>query len=144
MARERTFIMVKPDVGDILSRFEHRGYKLIALKMMQPSRAHFEEHYKDLKTKPFFPSMIDAMCTGPVVAMVFEGKSVVKVGRMMLGATNPLESVPGTIRGDYAIDVGKNICHGSDSVESAEREISHWFPEGVMKYEKMMDKLIYE
>ncbi|KAI9138838.1 nucleoside diphosphate kinase, partial [Paraphysoderma sedebokerense] len=83
------------------------------------------------------------MMMGPVVAMVWEGKNVVKVGRAMLGATNPLDSAPGTIRGDYAIDVGRNICHGSDAVESAEKEIALWFPEGLQKYERATEKLIY-
>ncbi|KAI9011298.1 nucleoside diphosphate kinase [Gaertneriomyces semiglobifer] len=150
MAQERTYIMVKPDgverglVGEIIKRFESRGYKLLALKALQPSREHLEQHYGDLKTKPFFPKLVDYMLSGPVVGMVWAGKEVVKTGRVMLGATNPLASAPGTIRGDYAIDVGKNICHGSDSVESAEKEIGLWFPEGVLSYERSLDKLIYE
>ncbi|KAH3843228.1 hypothetical protein DPMN_116846 [Dreissena polymorpha] len=133
---ERTFIMVKPDgvqrglVGEIMKRFENRGYKLVACKMCRPSQEHLEEHYRDLKSKPFFPGLITYMTSGPVVCMVWEGKEVVKMGRMMLGATNPLESNPGTIRGDFCIDVGRNICHGSDSVESGKRESSHWFKEG--------------
>ena len=84
------------------------------------------------------------MLSGPVVGMVWGGKDVVKTGRKMLGETNPLASAPGTIRGDYCIDVGKNLCHGSDSVESAEKEIGLWFPEGVKSYERGMDRLIYE
>ncbi|KAJ3348382.1 nucleoside diphosphate kinase [Allomyces macrogynus ATCC 38327] len=147
---ERTYIMVKPDgvargiVGEIIKRFEQRGFKLAALKLAQPTQAHLEEHYKDLKGKGFFPGLIKYMLSGPVVAMVWEGKAVVKTGRVMLGATNPLDSAPGTIRGDFCIDVGRNICHGSDSVESAEREIALWFPEGVAKYERVVEKLIYE
>ncbi|TPX67509.1 nucleoside-diphosphate kinase [Spizellomyces sp. 'palustris'] len=150
MAQERTYIMVKPDgverglVGEIIKRFENRGFKLLALKAVQPSRDHLEKHYADLSSKPFFPKLVDYMLSGPVVGMVWAGKEVVKTGRVMLGATNPLASAPGTIRGDYAIDVGKNICHGSDAVESAEKEIALWFPEGVLNYERSLDKLIYE
>merc|ERR1712179_26285 len=130
---ERTFIMVKPDgvqrglVGEIMKRFEARGYKLVACKMCTPSKEHLEKHYADLSSKGFFTGLIKYMNSGPVVAMVWEGKEVVKMGRMMLGATNPLESNPGTIRGDFCIDVGRNICHGSDAVESAQKEIDLWF-----------------
>ena len=133
MAAERTYIMVKPDgvqrgiVSDIISRFEKRGYQLVALKLTKPPRSLLEEHYSSLKSKPFFPKLMDYMTSGPVVAMVWQGKDVVATGRKMLGATNPLESAPGTIRGDFCIEVGRNICHGSDSVESAEREIGLWF-----------------
>lgn len=111
---ERTYIMVKPDgvqrglVGEIIKRFEQRGFQLLAMQMMQPNRELLEEHYKDLKGKGFFPSLIKYMESGPVVAMVWAGKSVVKTGRMMLGATNPLDSAPGTIRGDFCID-GKHM-----------------------------------
>ncbi|KAJ3005262.1 nucleoside diphosphate kinase [Thoreauomyces humboldtii] len=150
MSTERTYIMIKPDgverglVGEIIKRFENRGFKLLALKALQPTRAHLEEHYGDLKTKAFFPSLIEYMLSGPVVGMVWAGKNVVKTGRVMLGATNPQDSAPGTIRGDFAIITGRNICHGSDAVESAEAEIKLWFPEGVLDYTKHMDKLIYE
>lgn len=112
--------------------------------MTRPSQAHLEEHYSDLKSKGFFGGLIKYMCSGPVVAMVWQGKSVVKTGRMMLGETNPLNSLPGTIRGDYCIDVGRNIAHGSDSVESAEKEIKLWFPEGVNAYARTLDAQIYE
>ncbi|KAI9175836.1 nucleoside diphosphate kinase Ndk1 [Blastocladiella emersonii ATCC 22665] len=150
MATERTYIMVKPDgvarglVGEIIKRFETRGFKLAALKMVTPTQAHLEEHYADLKAKAFFPGLIKYMTSGPVVAMVWVGKDVVRTGRVMLGATNPRDSAPGTIRGDFAIDVGRNICHGSDAVESAEKEIALWFPEGVNTYTKVIDSLIYE
>ncbi|KAJ3036270.1 nucleoside diphosphate kinase [Rhizophlyctis rosea] len=150
MSRERTYIMVKPDgverglVGEIIKRFEAKGYKLQGLQALQPSKQLLEQHYGDLKDKPFFPKLINYMLSGPVVGMVWEGKDVVRVGRVMLGATNPLASAPGTIRGDFAIDVGKNICHGSDSVESAEKEIALWFPNGTLQYERSVDKLIYE
>ncbi|KAG0174926.1 nucleoside diphosphate kinase [Apophysomyces sp. BC1034] len=149
---ERTYIMVKPDgvergiVGEIIKRFEQRGYQLLALELLHPTKEHLEEHYQDLKGKGFFPSLIEYMSSGPVVGMVWAGKDVVKVGRKMLGETNPLASAPGTIRGDFCIEVGRNICHGSDAVESAEREIALWFPRGVKSYErsKSLHSLIYE
>eukprot|EP00607_Mallomonas_marina_P002392 CAMPEP_0182428872 /NCGR_PEP_ID=MMETSP1167-20130531/24320_1 /TAXON_ID=2988 /ORGANISM="Mallomonas Sp, Strain CCMP3275" /LENGTH=184 /DNA_ID=CAMNT_0024612055 /DNA_START=53 /DNA_END=607 /DNA_ORIENTATION=+ len=150
MAQERTYIMIKPDgvqrrvVGDILHRFEAKGYQLKALKLTMPTQELLEEHYRDLKEKPFFPKLMSYMTSGPVVAMVWEGKNVVATGRKMLGATNPLESNPGTIRGDFGIDVGRNICHGSDSVESAEREIGLWFKEGVIDYKDHSFEWIYE
>merc|ERR1711920_1075764 len=133
--RERTFIMLKPDavqrglVGEIIKRFEQKGFKLVAMKMMHASVEHLEEHYADLAGKKFFPGLIKYMCSGPVVPMVWEGLDVVKTGRVMLGATNPADSAPGTIRGDYCIHVGRNICHGSDAVESANKEIALWFNE---------------
>jgi len=133
MATEQTFIMVKPDgvqrglSGEIIKRFEQRGYQLVACKLTHASVEHLEEHYADLKGKGFFPGLIKYMNSGPVLAMVWQGKDVVKQGRVILGATNPLASAPGTIRGDFAIDVGRNVCHGSDAVESAQKEIALWF-----------------
>merc|ERR1719424_2210780 len=117
---ERTFIAVKPDgvqralVGDIIARFEKRGYKLVALKMVTPSKKFAEAHYADLNKKKFFNSLTDFFSSGPVVAMVWEGEDAVRYGRVLLGATNPADSAPGTIRGDFCINVGRNICHGSD------------------------------
>eukprot|EP00937_MAST-01D_sp_MAST-1D-sp2_P001234 g1234.t1 len=134
---ERTYIMVKPDgvqrglVGGVVARFEAKGFRLLALRQMAPSRAHLERHYADLASKPFFPGLIDYMASGPVVAMVWAGDGVVAEGRKMLGATKPSESEMGTIRGDYCIDIGRNVCHGSDSTESADHEIQLWFPEGL-------------
>ncbi|KAJ3103322.1 hypothetical protein HDU97_010227 [Phlyctochytrium planicorne] len=133
---------VKPDgvqrglVGEIIKRFENKGFQLVALKLAAPGRTHLEEHYKDLRDKKFFAGLVDYMSSGPVVAMVWSGKNVVKAGRVLLGETNPLASLPGTIRGDFAIDIGRNICHGSDAVDSAEREIALWFPEGTLNYSK--------
>ena len=150
MPREQTYIMVKPDgvqrglVGNIIARFEKKGFKLVALKMVSPSKTHLETHYSDLSSKGFFAGLIKYMSMGPVVAMVWEGDNVVKTGRVMLGATNPRVSAPGTIRGDLCIDVGRNICHGSDSVESAKKEIALWFPEGVQDYESCSSKWVYE
>lgn len=116
-------------VGNIISRFEQKGYKLVAMKTKQADTELLEKHYKDLVKKPFFPRLRDYMLSGPVVCMVWEGKEAVSTGRRMLGATNPLESAPGTIRGDYCLEVGRNICHGSDSVENSQREIELWFDE---------------
>ena len=110
---------------------------------MHPTQQHLEEHYSDLKSKSFFPRLLAYMLSGPVCAMVWEGKGAVKTGRVLLGETNPLQSLPGTIRGDFCLDVGKNLCHGSDAVESAEKEIQLWFGE-VKSYERKLDRLIYE
>ncbi|KAK6858514.1 nucleoside diphosphate kinase, partial [Apiospora arundinis] len=151
MSTERTFIAIKPDgvqrglVGPILSRFENRGYKLVAIKLMTPGKAHLEKHYADLAGKPFFPGLIEYMNSGPICAMVWEGRDAVKTGRVLLGATNPLASAPGTIRGDFAIDVGRNVCHGSDSVENAEKEIALWFkPEDLVSYKSATFDWVYE
>lgn len=109
MSNEQTYIMIKPDgvqrglVGKIIQRFEDRGYQLVAMKLVQAGEDHLEKHYKDLKGKPFFPGLIKYMASGPVVAMVWQGKDVVKQGRALLGATNPLASAPGTIRGDLYV-----------------------------------------
>lgn len=125
--------MIKPDgvqrglVGKIIARFEEKGFKLVGLKLAQPTKEQFEVHYSDLKEKPFFPGLLSYMMLGPVCQMVWEGSNVVATGRKMLGATKPFDSNPGTIRGDFAIDVGRNIIHGSDSVESANKEIGIWF-----------------
>merc|ERR1711894_701064 len=130
---ERTFIMIKPDgvqrglVGDIIKRFEQKGFKLVAIRMMAPGEAHLKEHYADLAARSFFPGLVKYMASGPVVAMAWEGENAVKTGRVMLGETNPRDSKPGTIRGDYCITVGRNIIHGSDAVESANHEIGLWF-----------------
>jgi len=133
MPAERTFIMIKPDgvqrglVGQIVQRFEDKGFKLVAMKMTTASEDHLKQHYADLAGLKFFPGLVKYMASGPVVAMVWEGEGAVKTGRKMLGATKPAESDPGTIRGDFCIQVGRNICHGSDAVESAQKEIKLWF-----------------
>ncbi|WVO13845.1 nucleoside diphosphate kinase [Cryptococcus depauperatus] len=147
---EQTYIMIKPDgvqrglVGKIISRFEKRGFKLSALKLCTPSEVHLKKHYSDLSSKPFFPRLIDYMMSGPVVCMVWEGLDAVRTGRVMLGATNPLDSVPGTIRGDLALQVGMNVCHGSDSVENAQKEVALWFPEGINQYKLDAQAWLYE
>ncbi|KAF2677650.1 nucleoside diphosphate kinase [Lentithecium fluviatile CBS 122367] len=140
---EQTFIAIKPDgvqrglIGPIISRFENRGFKLAAIKLLTPTKEHLEKHYADLSDKPFFPGLIAYMGSGPVCAMVWEGRDAVKTGRAILGATNPLASAPGTIRGDFAIDVGRNVCHGSDSVENAKKEIALWFQDGEVQSWKL-------
>ena len=148
---ERTFIMIKPDgvqrglIGPIIERFEKRGYKLNALKLFSPTKQLLEEHYAEHQGKGFFNDLVNYMLMGPVVCMIWEGLDIVKTGRKMLGATKPLNSEHGTIRGDFSIETGRNIVHGSDSVESAEREIKLWFKEDeIQKYKRDTDKWIYE
>ncbi len=147
---ERTYIMIKPDgvqrglIGQIIARFEAKGFHLQALKLASPSREHLEQHYADLSSRGFFKGLVDYMMSGPVCCMVWEGENAVKTGRTMLGATKPSESAPGTIRGDLCIQVGRNICHGSDSVENAEKEIALWFPEGVCNWTSHSQSWIYE
>lgn len=128
--------MVKPDgvqrglVGEIISRFERKGFKLTGLKLFQCSKELAEEHYKDLKQKSFFPKLIDYITSGPVVSMAWEGVGVVASARKLIGATDPLQAEPGTIRGDLAVQTGRNVVHGSDSPENGKREIALWFKEG--------------
>eukprot|EP00884_Botryococcus_braunii_P020428 jgi/Botrbrau1/7069/Bobra.0165s0092.1 len=150
MAAEQTFIMIKPDgvqrglVGDIIKRFEQKGYYLRAMKFINVSRELAETHYIDLSSKPFYGSLVEYIISAPVVAMVWEGKAAVATGRKIIGATNPLASEPGTIRGDFCIDVGRNIIHGSDAVESATREIGLWFPEGLAEFRPFIAPWVYE
>ncbi|MGD1809361.1 nucleoside-diphosphate kinase [Dapis sp. BLCC M126] len=132
---ERTFIAIKPDgvqrglVGQIISRFETKGFTLVGLKVISVSKELAEKHYDVHKERPFFPGLIQFITSGPVVAMVWEGEGVVASARKIIGATNPLSSEPGTIRGDYGISVGRNLIHGSDAIETAQNEISLWFKE---------------
>lgn len=151
MIMERTYLMVKPDgvqrglCGEIVSRFEKKGLKLVAMKLMVIPKDVAENHYGEHKDKPFFGSLISYITSGPVLAMVWEGENAVSVCRNMMGKTKPAESAPGTIRGDYGMVTGMNIIHGSDSVESAEREIGIFFkPEELVSYERTADKWIYE
>jgi len=130
---ERTFIAIKPDgvqrglIGKIIARFESKGFKLAAMRVMTPTKEKAAGHYADLSKKKFFPSLVNFFSSGPICAMVWEGKGSIKTGRVMLGATNPADSLPGTIRGDLCVDMGRNICHGSDSEDSAKHEINFWF-----------------
>merc|ERR1712117_372070 len=122
-----------------------KGFKLVAMKVMQASVEHLEKLYADLSSKGFFPGLIKYMNSGPVVPMVWEGLNVVKTGRVMLGETNPAASLPGTIRGDYCIQVGRNICHGSDAPESAAKEIALWFKdEELVKWDPVAMSWVYE
>lgn len=146
---EKTFIMVKPDgvqrnlIGEIVSRFEKKGFTLVGAKLMTVSRDLAEKHYAEHKERPFFGELVDFITSGPVFAMVWEGNNVITTARNMMGKTNPVDAAPGTIRGDYAVSVGMNIIHGSDSPESAEREINLWFsPAEVASFEKTMQRWI--
>ncbi|KAL8217514.1 hypothetical protein R6Q57_020887 [Mikania cordata] len=136
MEVEESYIMIKPDgvqrglVGEIISRFEKKGFKLKGLKLFQCPKELAEEHYKDLSSKPFFPKLITYITSGPVVCMAWEGVGVVASARKLIGATNPLQAEPGTIRGDLAVQTGRNVVHGSDSPENGTREIALWFKEG--------------
>nr|AAF60971.1 nuclease diphosphate kinase B [Danio rerio] len=148
---ERTFIAAKPDgvqrglMGEIIKRFEQKGFRLVAMKFLQASEDLLKQHYIDLKDRPFYPGLVKYMSSGPVLAMVWEGLNVVKTGRVMLGETNPADSKPGTIRGDFCIEVGRNIIHGSDSVDSANTEISLWFkPEELVSFKSCAQQWIYE
>merc|ERR1711971_889729 len=143
---ERTFLACKPDavqrglVADIIMRFEKRGYKLVGLKMVWPTEKMAAEHYSDLSSKKFFPGLCKFFSSGPIVCMCWEGKDVIKQGRQMLGQTQPLDSMPGSIRGDFSIDLGRNICHGSDGPDSAKDELTMWFkPEELHNWKKLGD-----
>ncbi len=132
---ERTFLAIKPDgvqralVGEIIQRFEAKGFTLVGLKFMKVSQQLAQQHYDIHREKPFFNGLVEFITSGPVVAMVWEGEGVVAAARKMIGATNPLTAEPGTIRGDFGVNIGRNIIHGSDAVDTAQREVSLWFKE---------------
>ena len=132
---EQTLILVKPDAfargltGEIIARFERKGLKIVALKHLTTPRDLAETHYDEHKERPFFGELVDFITSAPLVAMVLEGDQAVTAARQLIGATNPLEANTGSMRGDFAIAVGQNMVHGSDSTESATREIGIWFPE---------------
>ncbi|XP_013988607.1 nucleoside diphosphate kinase B [Salmo salar] len=131
--RERTLVAVKPDgvqrrlVGQITQRFEQKGFKLVGLKMLQAPEEQLSQHYHELRRKPFYPSLLHYMTSGPIVVMVWEGYNVVRTSRIMIGDTNPVEAQAGTVRGDFSIHISRNVVHASDSVEGAQREIQLWF-----------------
>lgn len=133
MAVEHTFVMVKPDgvarglVGEVVSRFERKGLKLEKLRMLTIDQELAGRHYAEHVAKPFYPDLVEFITSGPVVAMEWSGEGAVGVGRTLMGVTNPAEADPGTIRGDYAVEITYNIVHGSDSLESAERELGIFF-----------------
>jgi nucleoside-diphosphate kinase len=148
---ERTFIAVKPDgvqrglVGEIIRRFESKGFTLVGLKQLSVSRELAEQHYDVHKERPFFPGLVDFITSGPVVAMVWEGDGVIASARKMIGATNPLTAEPGTIRGDFGVSIGRNIIHGSDASETAQREISLWFKDDeLVSWQPSATPWIYE
>jgi nucleoside-diphosphate kinase len=144
---ERTFVMIKPDgvqrglIGEIISRFENKGLRIVAIKMLKMSNELASQHYAEHKEKPFFKSLLEYITSDPVVAMVLEGRNAVKIARTLVGATNPTEALPGTIRGDYGIDVGRNLVHASDSLSSAKREIPLFFDTNEMiNYSRIDDE----
>jgi nucleoside-diphosphate kinase len=148
---ERTFAMVKPDgvqrglAGELIHRFERKGFKLVAAKLMRITRELAEKHYGEHRGKPFFTKLVDFIISGPVLAMVLEGEDAVAQVRAMMGATDPKKSAPGTIRADYGMSMARNIIHGSDSVESAKREIGLFFTSGeLLDYGKVDEGWLYE
>jgi len=148
---ERSFVMLKPDavlrrlMGTVLNRFEKRGLKIVAAKMMEISEDLAKEHYGEHKDKPFFNDLVSYITSAPVLAMVIEGDECISLIRKMVGATNPKEADLGTIRGDYALETGRNIIHASDSPQSAKREIALFFEDSeICEYTLPDDSLIYE
>ncbi|MEJ7491285.1 nucleoside-diphosphate kinase [Staphylococcus lugdunensis] len=148
---ERTFLMLKPDalqrnlIGNIISRIENKGLKLVGAKLMTVSTSLAEAHYAEHKGKPFYDGLISFITSAPVFAMVVEGENAVNVSRHIIGQTNPAEAAPGSIRGDLGLTVGRNVIHGSDSLASAEREIHLWFDENeISNYSAPRDKWLYE
>jgi nucleoside-diphosphate kinase len=150
MEMQRTFIMVKPDgvqrrlIHKVLGRFEEKGLKLVGLKLLRITPELAREHYGEHEGKPFYTGLVDFITSGPVVAMVWEGLEAIGTARTIMGKTNPLEAAPGTLRGDYGLFLGNNIVHGSDSPESAAREISLFFgPEELLEYPLDLDRWVY-
>jgi nucleoside-diphosphate kinase len=151
MAKERTFVMIKPDavqrglIGDIITRFERKGIKLVGLKLVDVDRTLAEKHYGIHKGKPFFEPTVSYITSSPVVAMVLEGEQVIETVRRMMGKTNPLEASQGTIRGDFGQFIGRNIIHGSDGLETAEFEINLWFsPKELASYTRIDEQWMTE
>lgn len=148
---EKTFVILKPDavqrllVGQIISRFEQHGLKLVAMKFMQVSTELAQEHYAVHKGRPFYNDLIDYITASPVVALVLEGPNAIKMVRNMVGATNPLEATSGTIRGDFGMEIGRNLVHASDGEDTAKTEIALWFgEENLVQYERVVDTWILE
>jgi nucleoside-diphosphate kinase len=135
VATERTLILVKPDAfergltGEVIARLERKGLEIVALTLMQANEPLAQVHYEEHTDKPFFGELVDFITRGPLVAMILEGANAINAARQVIGATNPLEADAGSIRGEFATEVTFNLVHGSDSTESAEREIGIWFPE---------------
>ena len=148
---DRTFVMVKPDgvqrglVGMIVTRFESKGLKLVAARFESLPESRVTEQYKEHLSKPFFPSLKKYIMGGPCFLMVWEGRNAVAIARTLIGATNPSDASPGTIRGDFGIDIGRNVIHGSDSADSATREIAiHFRPNDLVTYTRVDESVIYE
>lgn len=148
---ERTFVMLKPDavqrglVGELINRFERRGLRIVAMKMVQVTPEFAQKHYAAHVGKSFFNGLIRYITSGPVVAMVLEGTNAIQVCRDTMGATNPAKAAPGTIRADFALEMGRNLVHGSDGPETAAFEIGLWFaPEELLSYERSVDRWIFE
>lgn len=148
---ERTLIIVKPDgvhrglIGPILTRLESRGLKLVGLKLLQAPRELAARHYAEHVGRPFYEKLLAYITSSPVVVACLEGNNVVKVTRATVGGTNPADAAPGTIRADYALEIGRNLIHASDSPESAERELALWFAEGeLVSYGRDTDRWIFE
>ena len=148
---QKTFLAIKPDgvqrglIGKIILRLEEKGFKLIGLKLMKVTNELAQKHYGEHKDKPFFKGLVSFITSGPIVAMAWEGKDIVSSLRKMMGKTNPLDADLGTVRGDFAVDIGKNVVHGSDSEESAKREIALFFKEDeLISWEQDIQKWIYE
>jgi nucleoside-diphosphate kinase len=143
---ERSLVLVKPDgvqrllVGRVIARFEDRGLKLVGLKLTQVSRELAERHYAIHRDKPFFAPLVAFITSGPLVAMVLEGPNAISIVRSMVGATRPWEAAPGTIRGDFALEVAQNLIHASDGPDTAATELSLWFPEGTLAYAREIDR----
>ncbi len=134
MATERTLVLVKPDgvrrglAGEVIGRLEKKGLALVAMELRTLDRAAAEEHYGEHRERPFFGELVEFITGGPLVALVVEGPDAVAATRRMMGVTNPVEATPGSLRGDYALEIGQNLVHGSDSAQSAQREIGIFFP----------------
>ncbi|MBE2200389.1 MAG: nucleoside-diphosphate kinase [Anaerolinea sp.] len=148
---ERTLILVKPDgvqrglIGEIVGRFERRGLKLVGMKFMQMSRELAEQHYGIHKGRPFYEALVDYITSGPIVAMVWEGKEAIAAARATMGATNPVSAMPGTIRGDFGMEIGRNLVHGSDSVENGVKEVALFFrDEELVSWQRVTDSWIRE
>ena len=146
MHQERTFIAIKPDgvqrglISEIIGRFEKKGFKLVALKQLIPSKDLAQKHYGIHKDRPFFDDLVDFISSGPVIAMIWEGDGVILSSRKLIGATKPLEADPGTIRGDLAINIGRNIIHGSDGADTASFKINLWFSNSEINEWETSDK----
>lgn len=147
---ERTFIILKPDavqrglIGEIISRFERRGLKMVALKMVDVSKELAEEHYAVHAERPFYNSLVSYITSGPVVAMVLEGTDAIAAVRNTVGATKPAEAAPGTIRADFGLEIGRNLVHASDGTDTAASEIALWFGEDVIDWKRDTDSWIFE